>query len=204
MHWIEIERKNKKLSSSSCSSSSLGVRICDCKKRAPLGTSWTDDNLGRRFHGCENFNKIGGCNFFKWADPPMCPRAMVIIPNLRRDKHRLTVENEQLRQRISAMEEENAKLSRKISSLLDENMNMGRIIANMGSENANLRRRVSIIESDNDNLGRKIASMEFEDENIGSKISKLEDCNTSLTRINKIMKFVLVVSWLVLLLIWCA
>ncbi|KAG8363373.1 hypothetical protein BUALT_Bualt19G0015600 [Buddleja alternifolia] len=115
------------MSSSSSTSSSPGLRLCYCKKTPCLQTSWTDDNPGRRFIGCENW-KNGGCNFFRWFDPPMCPRSMVVIPELRREKSRVASENDQLRQ--------------KISSLLDEKMNLKRTIANMGFENSNMARRL--------------------------------------------------------------
>ncbi|KAG8364884.1 hypothetical protein BUALT_Bualt18G0045000 [Buddleja alternifolia] len=115
------------MSSSSSTSSSPGLRLCYCKKTPCLQTSWTDDNPGRRFKGCENW-KNGGCNFFRWFDPPMCPRSMVVIPELRREKIRVASENDQLRQ--------------KISSLLDEKMNLERTIANMGFENSNMARRL--------------------------------------------------------------
>ncbi|KAK6139786.1 hypothetical protein DH2020_026462 [Rehmannia glutinosa] len=48
-----------------------------------MRTSWESDNPGRRFMGCGEW-KSGGCNFFDWNDPPMCPRAMTIIPTLKR------------------------------------------------------------------------------------------------------------------------
>ncbi|KHN34001.1 hypothetical protein glysoja_033448, partial [Glycine soja] len=51
--------------------------FCLCNVEAPLVTSWTEDNPGRRFYGCgqykvRNINFLGvmlwliWCNYFKW------------------------------------------------------------------------------------------------------------------------------------------
>ncbi|PIN03744.1 DNA topoisomerase [Handroanthus impetiginosus] len=53
-----------------------------CHNIVVLRTSWTEDNLGRRFQCCQN--REGGCSFFKWVDDPLCPRARGIIPSLLR------------------------------------------------------------------------------------------------------------------------
>ncbi|KAK9290541.1 hypothetical protein L1049_008711 [Liquidambar formosana] len=45
-------------------------------------TSWTENNLGRRFYGCPNYKANGSCGYFKWLDPPICIRARRIIPGL--------------------------------------------------------------------------------------------------------------------------
>ncbi|KAK9951583.1 hypothetical protein M0R45_007021 [Rubus argutus] len=42
-------------------------------------TCWTDENLGRRFHGC----------FREQIDAEMCPRSMEVIPKLERHIHNL-------------------------------------------------------------------------------------------------------------------
>ncbi|XP_057774958.1 uncharacterized protein LOC130993938 [Salvia miltiorrhiza] len=53
--------------------------FCNCKidgsrLRAPIMTSWTNDNPGRRFYGCRNW-KSKNCGFFVWHDEPMGERA---------------------------------------------------------------------------------------------------------------------------------
>ncbi|KAH7864598.1 hypothetical protein Vadar_031539 [Vaccinium darrowii] len=45
-------------------------------------------NPGRRFSSCPNNN----CKDFVWVDPPMCQRAVQIIPGLLRRSNRLEVE----------------------------------------------------------------------------------------------------------------
>ncbi|XP_073154089.1 uncharacterized protein [Henckelia pumila] len=77
-----------------CSVSSAGGLVfCKCGKRAALMVSWTPDKPGRRFHDCRNWKAMStisihrffsnGCNYFVWEDPPMCPRTMTIIPDLK-------------------------------------------------------------------------------------------------------------------------
>ncbi|CAA0840855.1 DNA topoisomerase 3-alpha [Striga hermonthica] len=73
-----------------------------CGKRAVLHTSWTDDNPGRRFHSCLKW-KRGGCKFFDWEDPPMCRRAMAIIPGLLRKVNAMEAENEKLKKSLEMM-----------------------------------------------------------------------------------------------------
>ncbi|CAA0829044.1 Unknown protein [Striga hermonthica] len=64
----------------------------NCQKRAVMKTSWTDHNPGRRYAACEKSRGNGGCNYFSWIDPPMCPRSRQIIPGLLKRVNRL--ENE--------------------------------------------------------------------------------------------------------------
>ncbi|XP_058784024.1 uncharacterized protein At4g04775-like [Vicia villosa] len=57
---------------------------CRCGLDAPLMTSWTDSNPGRRFYGCGMY-KIQGykrCNHFVWYDEEMGPRAKEMISTL--------------------------------------------------------------------------------------------------------------------------
>ncbi|GER54804.1 GRF zinc finger containing protein [Striga asiatica] len=63
--------------------------FCTCEKRAVMKTSWTDHNPGRRYAVCEKPRAFGGCNYFSWIDPPMCPRSRQIIPGLLRRVNRL-------------------------------------------------------------------------------------------------------------------
>ncbi|PWA61190.1 zinc finger, GRF-type [Artemisia annua] len=68
------------------------VLICDCGKQATIKTSWTNRNPGRRFYCCPS------CGFIGWTDPPMCCRAVVVIPGLLRARNELEEElEEQLR-----------------------------------------------------------------------------------------------------------
>nr|GEU83477.1 zinc finger, GRF-type [Tanacetum cinerariifolium] len=55
---------------------------CFCTKRENVITSWTNENPGRRFHGCPVHGIVD------WVDPPMCHRAVNIIPGLLRARNR--------------------------------------------------------------------------------------------------------------------
>ncbi|GJV40540.1 zinc finger, GRF-type containing protein [Tanacetum coccineum] len=58
------------------------VRCRTCGSRGVIRTSWTPTNPGRRFFGC---SKRGtNCGIIDWYDPPMCDRAVQIIPGLLR------------------------------------------------------------------------------------------------------------------------
>ncbi|KAL4297468.1 hypothetical protein GQ457_12G008700 [Hibiscus cannabinus] len=60
--------------------------ICRCGKPVMLKTSWSDENPGRRFFGCNNYgNRLcKSCNFFQWYDPPLDHRAKVLLVGLLR------------------------------------------------------------------------------------------------------------------------
>ncbi|KAL4346390.1 hypothetical protein GQ457_17G020530 [Hibiscus cannabinus] len=62
------------------------VPICKCGKETMLKTAWSDDNPRRRFYGCSNYgNRFQkSCNFFRWYEPPMDPRAKVLLVGLLR------------------------------------------------------------------------------------------------------------------------
>ncbi|GER39187.1 GRF zinc finger family protein [Striga asiatica] len=55
---------------------------CPCGYRVVSQTSWKYPNCGRRFFSCSNWNIGKGCNYFDWAEPPMCHRSQQIIPGL--------------------------------------------------------------------------------------------------------------------------
>ncbi|CAK8576713.1 unnamed protein product [Lathyrus sativus] len=74
---------------SSTNQSGSGIRRrgnrCWCEFESPLMTSWTYDNPGRRFHGCDNFKVMRkkGCNYFQWVDEDMSSRAKDVIRSLK-------------------------------------------------------------------------------------------------------------------------
>ncbi|GMJ01693.1 hypothetical protein HRI_003838500 [Hibiscus trionum] len=55
--------------------------VCGYGISAQLKISWSIDNLGRRFFGCKNHGSLlhRACRFFNWFDPPMTPRARVVL-----------------------------------------------------------------------------------------------------------------------------
>ncbi|GKD30889.1 hypothetical protein Tco_1529032 [Tanacetum coccineum] len=58
---------------------------CFCGNPTIVRTSWTDTNPGRRFRCCSS----SSCPIFSWVDPPMCARAVAIIPGLLRSRNAL-------------------------------------------------------------------------------------------------------------------
>nr|POE73968.1 hypothetical protein CFP56_56653 [Quercus suber] len=72
--------------SSSTSLRALGspwIQFCHCGKRAPVKTSWTGENIGRRFWACEKYGVNDTCVYFVWLDPPTCARGRELLPLLR-------------------------------------------------------------------------------------------------------------------------
>ncbi|CAN1184297.1 hypothetical protein LINPERHAP2_LOCUS36890, partial [Linum perenne] len=57
------------------------IPVCLCGETTIITTSWTEENPGRRFLSCKRRRSRmnGHCNYFAWADPPMQPRAKVVI-----------------------------------------------------------------------------------------------------------------------------
>jgi hypothetical protein len=73
-------------SSSSTVSGSSRLRksnlVCYCGVDSPLVTAWTDENPGRRFHGCGKYFQRRKCSFFRWYDPEVPERQKKIIRGL--------------------------------------------------------------------------------------------------------------------------
>ncbi|MFS7970688.1 putative transcription factor GRF family [Helianthus anomalus] len=72
------------------------MATCRCGKLAIVRTSWTDNNPGRRFYSCPSPD-VSCPGFVCWVDPPMCPRAVRIIPGLLRARNRADQERDELR-----------------------------------------------------------------------------------------------------------
>ncbi|CAL5213710.1 unnamed protein product [Lathyrus oleraceus] len=65
-------------------SSSRSRYVCKCGLDAPLMTTWTDANPGRRFYGCGMY-KVQGfkkCSHFVWLDEEMNHRIKELIFSL--------------------------------------------------------------------------------------------------------------------------
>ncbi|KAL4352011.1 hypothetical protein GQ457_06G006060 [Hibiscus cannabinus] len=62
----------------------IAIPICGCGVPAHLRTSWSNDNPGRRFFACKNHDSLvyQPCRFFIWFDPPMPPRAKIVLLGL--------------------------------------------------------------------------------------------------------------------------
>ncbi|KAK1419395.1 hypothetical protein QVD17_28562 [Tagetes erecta] len=66
--------------------------FCSCGYGSIIRTSWTRVNPGRRFHCC-----IKECGFVAWCDPPMCRRAVEVIPGLLRSINDAQNQNRRLK-----------------------------------------------------------------------------------------------------------
>ncbi|KAK2355375.1 pentatricopeptide repeat-containing protein [Trifolium repens] len=106
--------RNSHYSSSSHRSVSQSCRIeCVCGLVSPLMTAWTNENPGRRFHGCGMYKLQGKkeCNYFEWVDDEMNPRAKEVILSLLQkinDEKKKTYESEkredELKKKMKLME----------------------------------------------------------------------------------------------------
>ncbi|KAL4340268.1 hypothetical protein GQ457_08G028190 [Hibiscus cannabinus] len=63
---------------------SIAFPLCGCGFPAQLRTSWPNDNHGRSLFGCKNHGSVvhHACRFFSLCDPPMTPRARVVLLGL--------------------------------------------------------------------------------------------------------------------------
>ena len=57
-------------------------KICYCPAQAPLNTTFTDENFGRRFWSCGKYKQNVNCGFFECKDPEMCPYGRRVIHQL--------------------------------------------------------------------------------------------------------------------------
>ncbi|XVF84450.1 hypothetical protein PTKIN_Ptkin17bG0037900 [Pterospermum kingtungense] len=69
----------------------VDAKYCKCKKLAPLVTSWSEANPGRRFYGCRNYD----------YDPVMCRRAKQLLRTFHDSEQRLANQNELLRKQLN-------------------------------------------------------------------------------------------------------
>ncbi|TYI57361.1 hypothetical protein E1A91_D11G275200v1, partial [Gossypium mustelinum] len=60
------------------------IPVCYCGNLAKLNTSWSNDNLGRRFFGCKKFGSgfRKPRRFFTWFDLPLTPRSQIVLLGL--------------------------------------------------------------------------------------------------------------------------
>ncbi|XP_058725508.1 uncharacterized protein LOC131596784 [Vicia villosa] len=88
---------------------------CKCGLDAPLMTSWTDANPGRRFYGCGMYKLYGkkGCSHFEWYDEEMSLRAKDLICSL---EQRLNAEKCKVIE--SKVKEDELKMKLKSNSIM--------------------------------------------------------------------------------------
>ncbi|XP_058784113.1 uncharacterized protein LOC131658880 [Vicia villosa] len=67
---------------------------CYCGLDAPLVTSWTSQNPGRRFYGCGLYKLQGrkGCAYFEWYDEQLEERSNEVINSLLKKVNKLKKE----------------------------------------------------------------------------------------------------------------
>ncbi|OIS99315.1 hypothetical protein A4A49_62572 [Nicotiana attenuata] len=65
--------------------------FCRCGDAAELVISWSNNNPGRRFYGCKNYEKDKsiGCKYFAWFDPPTHEHLKPVILGLLKKKNQL-------------------------------------------------------------------------------------------------------------------
>ncbi|GMN58997.1 hypothetical protein TIFTF001_028097 [Ficus carica] len=68
----------QRLTKSAPRKSSMAPPSCFCDRPSKLMTAWRDANPGR------SKIRTGACVFWRWFDPPICPRSRQIIPGLLR------------------------------------------------------------------------------------------------------------------------
>ncbi|KAI8566008.1 hypothetical protein RHMOL_Rhmol02G0005800 [Rhododendron molle] len=90
---------------------------CRCGEKAPLRTSKTNANPGRRFLGCVNYEENNACKFFIWVDPPTCPRGLVYGRQLQKKIKDLQEMEEDLRRLNEVAEKDKEKMMKKMDKL---------------------------------------------------------------------------------------
>ncbi|KAL5159594.1 hypothetical protein HKD37_15G043888 [Glycine soja] len=92
-------------SSSSYTSKARSRVLCLCNIEAPLVTSWTEDNPGRRFYGCGLYKVTSRkwCNYFEWHDPVANSRQKKIMVALMKKVDELELREKDLQSRIRDM-----------------------------------------------------------------------------------------------------
>uniref|UniRef100_A0A5B7BJA2 Putative cyanogenic beta-glucosidase-like n=1 Tax=Davidia involucrata TaxID=16924 RepID=A0A5B7BJA2_DAVIN len=95
---------------------------CYCGLRAPLKTSYTLDNSGRRFFGCSNYNTGMKCQSFTWFDPPPCARGKEFDDLLLNKMMELRRKNEELHIKNKQLEEQNKLLRSQIATYKDKKL----------------------------------------------------------------------------------
>ncbi|KAK3031464.1 hypothetical protein RJ639_036524 [Escallonia herrerae] len=88
---------------------------CYCRKSPIIKTSWTPKNPGRKFMACGAENE-DPCEYFIWIDPPMCERAVQVIPELLRRINGNAEEVRRLMVQIEGKQEQLVTYEKKLRS----------------------------------------------------------------------------------------
>ncbi|KAI4991309.1 hypothetical protein ZWY2020_039680 [Hordeum vulgare] len=116
--------------------------VCDCKEKAAMWISWSDDNPGRRYFNYQThcsfpFDHRGGCDYFSWRDDPIKdPFLKQLIVDLRDMVWMLERMNEHLHSAARTGEEEIANETRQLRDII-EAMNEGALAAERAASAVN-------------------------------------------------------------------
>ncbi|KAI8556757.1 hypothetical protein RHMOL_Rhmol05G0279900 [Rhododendron molle] len=92
---------------------------CKCGIPAPIRTSKTEANRGRRFLGCINYKQPSrsGCDFFFWIDPERDTQKELLEADnndMRRKISILTKEVEEITRENEVLRKKNEKLTKRL------------------------------------------------------------------------------------------
>ncbi|XVE61659.1 hypothetical protein DITRI_Ditri06bG0057700 [Diplodiscus trichospermus] len=122
-----------------------GTVYCYCGMNAPLVTSNSGENLGRRFYGCNKY-KDKGCKFFVWHDKPLdnehVKNMMIQLRNENRD---LQKENVRLKNETRVLSKVVHELSVKIQGL--KKMSSVERYIDLADEVAVLKAKIEVVEA---------------------------------------------------------
>ncbi|KAL9151138.1 hypothetical protein ABFS82_11G033700 [Erythranthe guttata] len=85
---------------------------CYCGKFSKVQYAFTENNAGRRFLGCCNY-QVNYCDFFEWVDPPMCDRARSFTSIVNKRMSEVKKKDEELQQRVEHFSRANEELKAK-------------------------------------------------------------------------------------------
>ncbi|XP_062150541.1 uncharacterized protein LOC133859225 [Alnus glutinosa] len=149
------DRKGKEVSrgieKSSSGSSSVtrgeGSYYCYCDLPAPLKTSWTTNNPGRRFWGCATYNSRtkSACKFFKWKDNPTCARGKEVLKEIMKKVNELEDENGNLLAKMKDLENERDSCMERVRQLQKGDDKRMEIINCLEKQNVNYRARAKFL-----------------------------------------------------------
>lgn len=85
---------------------------CNCGYRVVVGQCWTENNPGRKFLACPDYDSLtntGGCKVFRWFDEGQTYWQKEVILRLKMENERLVAENNSLRTEISGLHQAERK-----------------------------------------------------------------------------------------------
>ncbi|KAI8559509.1 hypothetical protein RHMOL_Rhmol04G0179400 [Rhododendron molle] len=127
---------------------------CGCGVEAPLRTTLTNPNVGRRFLECVNYKILSDntCKYFDWVDPPTCERGKdfgnwIVKKNMDLDK-----DVEDLRKQILHVKKTDTDLKGEIRVLKERENEFGQKMEQWQKRNAELRVKMEEVKAKNMSL----------------------------------------------------